>query len=326
MKTSPHILRGRRVIDIEIAGLRAVRARLGREFAAAADLVLLSVREGRKLVSTGMGKSGHIAEKISATFTSTGAPCVYLNCANATHGDVGIVSRGDAVLLFSYSGETEEMLRALPAIKRPGVRLIAVTGHPKSTLARAADAHLDVRVPREACPLNLAPTSSSTAMLAVGDALAMAVLEARGFTRDEFAQFHPGGTLGRSLLLRVTDVMRTGDALAQVAETATVLDTVRAMSRARSGAACVVTRTGKLAGIFTHGDFARTYQQDEGIGRRPVREVMTRRPITVRDNRLAVDVVRIFEEHRIDDLIVLDKQARPVGLVDTQDLARHQLI
>jgi arabinose-5-phosphate isomerase len=323
---SPHVRRGRRVFDLEAAALRAARNRLGREFAEAVEAVLAALQEGRKLVCSGMGKSGHVAEKVAATFTSTGAPCVYLDCANAIHGDAGIVSGGDAVLLFSYSGETEEMLRALPAIMRPGARLIALTANPRSTLAREAAIRLDVRVAREACPLNLAPTASTTVMLAMGDALAMAVLEARGFTRDEFARFHPGGTLGRALLLRVTDVMRSGDAMAVVPDTATVLDTVRAMSRARCGAACVVTPKGRLAGIFTHGDFARRYQEDPAIGAKPVKAVMTRRPVTARDDRLAVDVVSIFEQHRIDDLVILDKQARPVGLVDTQDLARHRLI
>ncbi len=326
MAEHPWVRKGRLVLDMEAGALKAVRRRLGKEFVEAVRLMREALEAGRKLVATGIGKSGHIAEKLAATLTSTGAPCVYLNCVNAVHGDLGIVSEGDTVLALSYSGETEELVRTLPSLKRPGVRVIGITGRPKSTLAKNVDVHLNVAVSREACPLNLAPTSSTTAMLALGDALAMVLLEARGVTKETFAKFHPGGAIGKSLLLRVQDVMRSGGELATVREGETVMDAVRAMSRAKAGAACVVLQSGRLAGIFTHGDFARCYQRDESVGRAAVGGVMTRRPVTVGAEALAVDALRIFEKHQIDDLVVVDRQGRPVGVVDAQDLAKHKLV
>lgn len=314
------------VLDIEIEGLQALRARLGQEIPRAIELLKDSVDRGHKIIATGIGKSGHVAEKIAATFTSTGAPCVFLNCVNAIHGDLGLVSEGDAILIFSYSGETDEIVRTLPALRRPGVHIIGLTGDPNSTLAKNADAHLDVRVAREACPHNLAPTASTTVMMVLGDALAMVLLQARGFRREDFAQLHPGGAIGRNLLLEVHDVMRTDDRVATVRPDQAVLDAVSAMNRARSGAAVIVDEGGLLLGIFTQGDFVRHYQKDEHLGRRPVGEVMTANPIAIRDDRLAVEAVRIFEKHQIDDLVVIDEKGRLLGVVDAQDLAKFRLI
>jgi arabinose-5-phosphate isomerase len=321
-----HLVKGRRVILTEAAALRAVQGQLDANFALAVEAMRETVQAGRKLIVTGIGKSGQIGAKIAATLSSTGAPSVVLDAVNASHGDLGIVGQGDLILILSYSGETEEIARLLPSLKRLGTRIVALTGNPKSTLATEADLHLDVHVPREACPLDLAPTSSSTAMLAVGDALAMVLLEARGFTKEDFAIFHPGGTLGRNLLLKVQEVMRPMEQMVILPGTATVNEALDQLAKKRSGAAAVVDAQGKLAGIYTHGDFTRGYRQDVNIGRMPLARVMTARPITVRVDKMAVEVLNLFEANRIDDLVVVDRQRRPVGLVDAQDLARFKLI
>jgi arabinose-5-phosphate isomerase len=321
-----HLSKGRRVILTEASALRAVQQRLDVNFGLAVEAMHETIRAKGKLIVTGIGKSGQIGAKISATLSSTGAPSVVLDAVNASHGDLGLVASGDLVLILSYSGETEEVARLLPSLKRIGTRIIALTGNAKSTLADQADIHIDVRVPREACPLDLAPTSSSTAMLAVGDALAMVLLEARGFTKEDFAIFHPGGTLGRNLLLKVQDVMRPVEQMAILPGTATVNEALALLAKKRSGAAAVVDAHGKLRGIYTHGDFTRGYQKDVNIGKVALEKVMTAKPITVRVDKMAVEVLNLFEANRIDDLVVVDRQHRPVGLVDAQDLARFKLI
>jgi arabinose-5-phosphate isomerase len=237
-----------------------------------------------------------------------------------------LLSDGDAVLALSYSGETQELLDLLPFIKRFSVTLIALTGQPSSNLSKLSDVTLDTSVEREACPLNLAPTSSSTAMLVMGDALAMVLLEARGFTEEDFARYHPGGSLGRALLTRVSDIMRDHGALPTVTEDAVVLDALTAMNRVRAGACLILTPDGSLAGIYTHGDFARGYQKDTGIGGKPVSGLMTRKPITVQADSLAVEAIRTIGQNRIDDIVVLDDSGKPIGLVDTQDFARLKII
>jgi arabinose-5-phosphate isomerase len=301
-------------------------ARLDGSFAEAVQAMLEVIQAGRKIIVTGVGKSGHIGAKIAATLSSTGAPSVVLDAVNASHGDLGIVASGDLVLILSYSGETEEISRLIPNVKRIGARIVSLTGNPKSTLARQADIHVNVQVPREACPLNLAPTTSSTATLAMGDALAMVLLEARGFKKEDFATFHPGGSIGRNLLLKVQDVMRPADQMAIVPGTATVNETLAVLARMRAGAAAVIDAKGRLIGIYTHGDFTRGYQKDVHIGRAILSDVMTPKPITVRVDKLAVEVLNLFEANRIDDLVVVDRQHHPVGLVDAQDLARFKLI
>ena len=322
-----HLVKGRKVIQEEAAALKAVQARLDESFGAAVEAMREAVQSGRKIIVTGIGKSGQIGAKIAATLSSTGAPSVVLDAVNASHGDLGVISSGDLVLLLSYSGETEEISRLIPSLKRIGARIVALTGSAKSTLAREADIHLDVRVPREACPLNLAPTSSSTATLAVGDALAMVLLEARGFNKEDFAAFHPGGSIGRNLLLKVQDIMRPAGQMAILEGNATVNEALALLARMRAGAAAVVdAKKKRLIGIYTHGDFTRGYQKNVHIGQARLSEVMTAKPITVRVDKLAVEVLNLFEANRIDDLVVVDRQHRPVGLVDAQDLARFKLI
>ena len=321
-----HVDKGRRVLQLEAAGLKAVESRLDENFARAVEAMREVIQAGRKIIVTGIGKSGQIGAKIAATLSSTGAPSVVLDAVNASHGDLGVVSQGDLVLILSYRGETEEVAVLMPTLKRLGTTIIALTGNPRSTLAREADIHIDVAVPREACPLNLAPTTSSTATLAVGDALAMVLLEARGFKKEDFATFHPGGSLGRNLLLKVQEIMRPADQVAILQGTASVNEALALLAKRRSGAAAIVDPKGRLIGIYTHGDFTRGYQKDVHIGQAILADVMTARPITVRVDKLAVEVLNLFEANRIDDLVVVDRQHRPVGLVDAQDLARFKLI
>ncbi|HEX8373197.1 MAG TPA: KpsF/GutQ family sugar-phosphate isomerase, partial [Chthoniobacterales bacterium] len=300
--------------------------RLDASFDAAVDLLLHAATRGKKIVVIGIGKSGHVAEKISATLTSTGSLSVVLHSVNATHGDLGVVSDGDAILILSASGETEEIVALLPALRRFEVEIVAITGNPQSLLAKSGTVHIDASVEQEACPLQLAPTSSTTVMLALGDALAMVLLEARGFTSDDFAKFHPGGNLGRRLLLRVTDIMRGRDRLALVPRSAAIRQVLNEMRARRSGAAVVIEADGKLAGIFTHGDFARHFESDPHLGDHPVERYMTVAPITINADQLAVAVLQILENSSIDDLIVLDGEQHPIGIVDSQDLAKFKLL
>ena len=318
--------RARRVFEIELKETAAVAERLDERFGEAVELIKKAVERRNKIVVVGVGKSGHIGEKIAATLTSTGSPAVVLNSLNALHGDLGVVAEGDIVLALSSSGETEELLAILPAFARMGIPIIAITGGCDSTLAKSAAAVLDVGVSQEACPLNLAPTSSTTAMLVLGDALAMTLLESRGFRKEDFARFHPGGQLGRALLLRVHQIMRSADELATLRPDATVLEAVQAMTARRAGAAVVVADDGTLAGIFTHGDFARHFPDNPGIGSRAVSDFMTRRPITISGDKLAAEVLQILEHNRIDDLVVLDQDNHPIGIVDSQDLTRMKIL
>jgi arabinose-5-phosphate isomerase len=315
-----------RVFDIELATLREVRDRLDASFSAAVELLIAAVERRNKIVVIGVGKSGHIGEKIAATLTSTGSLAVVLNSLNALHGDLGVVSDGDVILALSYSGETDELINLVPALRRFDVKMIALTGSPASFLATNADVHLDVQVSQEACPLNLAPTSSSTAMLVLGDALAMVLLEARGFNKDDFARFHPGGKLGRSLLFKVHQIMRGTDRMALVTPGTTVREALHEMARRRAGAAVVIEPTGALAGVFTHGDFGRHFQADPALMEKPVGPLMTRNPICVAADHLAAEVLRILQHHAIDDLVVIDEKDHPIGIVDSQDLARFRLL
>ncbi len=318
--------KARRVIELEIQELRRLQERVGENFEHSIRLMLECLASGRKIVVCGVGKSGNIARKLAATLNSTGVPTVLLDVGDALHGDLGVVAEGDLAVTLSYSGETSELLTLLPHLKRRRVALLAVTGNTGSMLARHADVVLDVRVEREACPLNLAPTASTTAMLVLCDALAMVLLEARGFGSEDFASLHPGGSLGRALLTRVSDVMRRDHRLALVNPGTTVNEALQAMTRARSGAAVVADADGSLAGIFTHGDFVRAFQKNPRIADRPVSDFMTPRPVTIQAGKLAVEVLAALEQHPVDDLVVVDEAGRPVGLVDTQDLTRLQLV
>ena len=321
-----HLAHARKVFDIELAALKAVRAQLDGAFTRAVELIVETLRDHRKLVVVGIGKSGHVGHKISATLTSTGSTSVVLNSVDALHGDLGIVCDGDTILALSYSGESEELLNLLPALKRFLVKIIAITGAPKSSLARYSDVVLNVRVPKEACPWNLAPTASTTAMLALGDALAMAVLQARGFKQQDFAKFHPSGAIGRAMLSRVANIMRSGPRNAVAREDLTVKEALLVMTQAKSGSLSVVNGRGKLVGVFTDGDFRRHIATDETLLAKPLRSVMTRNPIRIRDSALAVEALKVFNERTIDDLIVVNAKREPVGLVDSQDLPKFKLM
>jgi len=321
-----HLERGKRVLNLEIEEIKRLIDRLDDNFSLAVELLRGTVESGNKIIFLGVGKSGQIGEKIAATLTSTGSPSVVLNPLNALHGDLGIVSSGDAVLALSYSGETAELLNILPALKRFSIRLLAFTGVLSSTLAKHSDIVLDCSVQQEACPLNLAPTSSTTVMLALGDALAMALLEARGFQREDFAKFHPGGRLGRVLLQRVADVMRPKDRMPVVSPETDILDVLHAMNQCRAGLAVVVHADGVLAGIFTHGDFVRGFERNPTLSADPVSTYMSKHPVTIGLDRLAVEVLNVLDQHRIDDLVVVDDTNRPVGIIDTQDLTKLKLL
>lgn len=307
--------------------MRATARALGREFVATARAVDAASRAGRKLIFSGVGKSAAIAQKLAATFNSTGVSSCFLDATQALHGDLGLVDEGDLALLLSNSGQSEEILRLVPMLRRFGVRVVAFTSSPGSDLARHADLKLLYQVPREACPLKLAPTASTTAALALGDALAMVLLQSRGLTRDDFALYHPAGNLGRVLLLRVRDIMRTGDRLPVAADTVTTQDAILAMTRAKSGSiALVAKRTGVLTGILTDGDFRRSALTGPAFLRQPVAKFMSRNPKVIPQDALGVDALRLFEAHKIDDLIVVDAKRRPVGLVDSQDLPRFKIV
>ncbi|MBI3881003.1 MAG: KpsF/GutQ family sugar-phosphate isomerase [Verrucomicrobia bacterium] len=321
-----HLSKARQVFDIELAALKAVRAQLDDSFAAAVETVAAALRQRGKLVVIGIGKSGNVGAKIAATLTSTGSTSVVLSSVDALHGDLGLVSDGDVILALSYSGESEEMVNLLPALKRFAVKIIAITGNPKSAIARHSDVVLNVRVPKEACPFNLAPTASTTAMLVMGDALAMAVLEARGFTQKDFAKYHPSGAIGRAMLVRTGDIMRTGDRNAIAAQSLTVKEALLVMTHAKSGSLAVVDKRGKLAGVFTDGDFRRRMSSDADLLSRKLTDVMTRNPICIRDTALAAEALKIFNERNIDDLIVVNAKREPVGLVDSQDLPKLKLM
>jgi arabinose-5-phosphate isomerase len=318
--------RARTCIRIEIDALRMTARGLGREFAATAKAVETTFTSGRKLIFCGVGKSAHIAQKIAATFNSTGVSSCFLDSTQALHGDLGLCDEGDLALLLSNSGESEELLRLMPLLRRLGLKLVAFTSNPASDLAKNADYRLLYRVPREACPLKLAPTASTTAALALGDALAMVLLEARGFTREDFARYHPAGNLGRILLLRVKDIMRKGDRIPIARDTIKTQEAILAMTKARSGCIALVSRAGRLNGILTDGDFRRSALAGADFLVRPVAEFMTRTPKTVAEDALAVDALRLFEIHRIDELIVVDPRGRPVGILDGQDLPKFKIV
>ena len=321
-----HLSKARRVIQLEIDELEKLLLRIGEEFSNAIEMLNSALADGKKIIVVGIGKSHNIGYKIAATLNSTGATAVVLNSQNALHGDLGVVCDGDVVIALSYSGETEELLELLPALRRFNVTVISMTGEPDSSLARNSDLILDTKVSREACPLNLAPTSSSTVMLVLGDALAMVLLESRGFQQEDFARLHPGGSLGKALLTKVSDIMRIGDSCAMVSPQTSVRITLEQMTTARSGAAVVKSDAGELAGIFTQGDFVRAIQKDPDIFDRPVSGFMTTDPVTIPEDKLAAEVIPVLSSHRIDDLVVINADHQPVGLVDSQDLSRLKLV
>jgi len=315
---------GQTVIDIEARALDALRPSLNGDFVAAARTILAG--RGR-VVAIGMGKSGHIARKIAATMASTGTPAFYVHPGEASHGDLGMITDADVVLALSNSGETDEILTIVPVLRRQGNPLIAMTGRPGSTLARLADVHLDVSVPAEACPLGLAPTASTTAALVMGDALAVALLEARGFTAEDFARSHPAGSLGRRLLVHVSDIMHGGEQVPKVAADASLSDALVEMSRKRLGMTAVVDGEDRLLGVFTDGDLRRALD-DAMVDLRttPVLGAMGRQPKTIGADRLAVEAAKLMEEFKINAVIVVDADQRVVGALNIHDLLRARVV
>ena len=317
---------GKKILDMEIDGLRRVRDNLGPDFDKAVEMMLRTLDRGGKIVATGIGKNLHIAQKLSATLASTGATSVMLNPTQAMHGDLGILSENDVLLALSYSGESDELLTLIPIVKRLGISIIALTGATDSALARSSDIAVPVTVPCEACPFNMAPTTSTTATLAAGDALAMVLLEARGVKKEEFARFHPGGAIGRALLLKVSDIMRDGKALVKVTGDTTVKEALFAMTRARSGSAAVTDNNGIVRGIFTDGDLRRRLADTPDLLDTPVEKVMTGSPITITPDMFAAEVLKIFQDNLIDDLLVVDEEGRLAGAVDIQDLPKLKVM
>jgi len=316
---------GQAVIEIETRALQALHQRMDTSFAAACRLILAC--QGR-VVASGMGKSGHVARKIAATLASTGTPAFYVHPGEASHGDLGMITDADVVLALSNSGETDELLTIIPALKRQGNPLIVMSGRPQSRVAQLADVHLDVSVPEEACPLGLAPTSSTTAALVMGDALAVALLEARGFTADDFARSHPAGSLGRRLLLHIRDIMHTGDDVPRVHADASISEAAMEMSRKRLGMTAIVdSADGRLLGVFTDGDLRRALD-DAQVDLRAARvsDLMTRNPKAISADALAVEAAHLMETHQINALIVIDDERRAVGALNIHDLLRARVV
>ena len=341
------LTRAREVFDVEIEGLKRTRDSLDDSFVAAIRLMLDCVAHDGLVVVTGVGKNLHVAEKMSAIFASTGTRSIVLNPVQAMHGDLGMVSSRDLLIALSFSGESEEVVRLIPAIRRHGLKVVSLTGHPDSTLAKLSDLHLAIPCGKEACPFGMAPTNSVTATLAMGDALAMVMIDAQKFSLAAYAANHPAGAIGRALVLKVTDIMRTGDRLAKVAPTVTVMEAVMAMTKAQGGAAVVADAAGKLLGIFTDGDFRRVMSlggnnrmvecsngrmgavvdcPPSAVLSKPVSEVMTASPLFVKDDTYAAELLKIFERKRIDDLPVCDGAGRVVGMVDIQDLPKMKVM
>lgn len=314
---------GRQTLSIEAAAVDALKSRINSDFAKAVELILLS--QGRVIVS-GMGKSGHIARKIAATMASTGTPAYFVHPAEASHGDLGMITRNDVLLALSNSGESEELLRIVPLVKRSGARLISMTGVPTSTLAREADIHLDAGVAQEACPHNLAPTASTTAALALGDALAVALLDARGFGPEDFARSHPGGSLGRRLLTHVRDVMRAGEQVPSVAPETAISDAIIAMSRGGLGLVVVTDPAGKALGIFTDGDLRRAFEKRLDLQQGNIASVMHPAPRSIGPDRLAVEAVEMMERLRINALLVIAEDGKLLGALNMHDLFTAKVI
>ena len=319
------------VFDVEAAGLARVRESLGASFVSTVELMQATLEAGGLIVVTGVGKSLHVAEKMSAVLASTGTRSIVLNPVQAMHGDLGMTAPRDMLVALSFSGESEEIVKLIPAIRRHGLKVVAVTGDPESTLAKMSDIVLPVPCGPEACPFGMAPTNSATATMVMGDALAMAMVEARKFTVEEYAGNHPAGAIGRALTLKASDVMRKADGFAKVSPDTSVLDALMAMTKAKAGSAVVADDDGKLLGIFTDGDFRRIVAERRGgdaaetLGKQ-VGDVMTKSPLFIRDKAYAAEIVKVFERRRIDDLPVVDGEGKVVGLVDIQDLPKMKVI
>lgn len=321
-----YIAQARCVIQKEIDGLTKIQNDLGESFIELVELSLRTLRKGGKIVLTGVGKSGHIGHKLAATLTSTGSPAAFMHPIEAMHGDLGILSENDILIALSYSGETDELLAVLPSAKRFEVPIVAITGDAESRLAQCSDLVVTMKINEEACPFNLAPTTSTTALLALGDALAIVLLEAQDFSEEDYGRFHPAGSIGRSVTLKVADVMRSSNRIAIVTADVPVKDALMKMTECRTGSVLVVDYDRRLLGIFTDGDFRRNAQEDLKILNLPISEVMTREPMSVSAEIMAVSVMKILEAHNIDDIPVVDKENKVVGLIDIQDLPKFKLM
>lgn len=322
--------RAREVFDIEIEGLRRTRDSIGSSFTDAVKMILDCSHEGGIVVVSGVGKNLHIAEKMSAIFASTGVRSIVLNPVQAMHGDLGMVSSKDILVALSFSGESDEVLKLIPAIRRHGLKIISMTGNGGSSLAEMSDIHLEIPCGREACPFGMAPTNSTTATMAMGDALAMVLIDAQKFPIEDYAMNHPAGAIGRALVMKAADIMRKGERLALVSPKASVMDALMAMTRAKSGSAVIAGEDGALAGIFTDGDFRRLVSEG-GAGaasvlKSEVSAVMTPSPMFVNESAYASELLKVFEEKRIDDLPVCDGSGRVVGVIDIQDLPKMKVL
>lgn len=321
-----YLRRAREVMDVEMAGLKKVRDNLGPEFGRAVDILIRGLAAGGKIIVTGVGKNLPIGQKIASTLTSTGATSLVMHPQEALHGDLGLLGKEDVVLALSYSGESDELVNLLPLLKRRELPIIAITGRRDSMLAGSSEVVLVAAVEREACPFNLAPTASTTATLALGDALAMVLLEARGFRKEDFATLHPAGAIGRALLLRAADIMRKGERVARVKQGATMQEAILAMTSARSGSVAVLDEQDRVLGIVTDGDLRRHLAEGTDIRQLAVEKVMTVKPVMVRDSHLAAEVLAIYEKHNIDDLLVTDGEGRLLGMIDIQDLPKMKIL
>lgn len=325
-KSVRYVDKARSVIQTEIDGLARVQEGLDQSFVALVDLCLKTIRNGGKLVLSGVGKSGHVGHKVASTLASTGSPAVFMHPVEAMHGDLGILSAKDALIALSYSGETEELLGVLPSVKRFGIPIVAITGKRGSSLANWSDLTVEIAVAKEACPFNLAPTTSTTAMLALGDALAIVLLEEQKLTAEQYGKYHPAGSIGRTVKLTVDDIMRKGDRLAIVQPDTSVQDALFTMTRCRSGSVAVADHNGVLVGIFTDGDLRRHVQGNLNVLQAPIRRVMTPNPIRIHTEHMAIEVLKLLEGREIDDIPVVDERDRIVGMVDIQDLPKFKLM
>ncbi len=320
------IHQAKKVIELEVQAIQALSKRIGKEFSQACSLLLACVQRKGRIVVIGMGKSGHIGRKIAATLASTGSPAIFVHPAEASHGDMGMITENDVVIAISNSGETEEILTILPLIKRLGVPLVTLTGNPLSSLAKCASVNLDISVEKEACALGLAPTSSTTATLVMGDAIAIALLDARGFSSEDFALSHPGGKLGRRLLLKIDDIMHTGDSVPLIQDSASLKEALMEMTRCRLGMTGVVDQANTLVGLFTDGDLRRAFENNIDINQTDITKVMTKGGRVVEQGILAAEALRLMETHKINGLFVVDKQRRVLGALNMHDLLRQGVL
>ncbi len=326
MTSTEMIARAKQVFDIEIEGLKKTADSLGDSFVQTIKLMMECLDNGGKVVVSGVGKNLHIAEKMSAIFASTGTCSIVLNPVQAMHGDLGMVGAKDVLLALSFSGESDEVIRLIPAVRRHGLKVVSIVGNRESTLGKLGDVALEVPCGKEACPFGMAPTNSTTATMAMGDALAMVMIDAREFDKKSYALNHPAGAIGRALVMKVSDIMRTGNRFACVGESVTVLEALMAMTKAQSGSAVIVNGEGTLAGIFTDGDFRRNVAEGHEILNEPVAKYMTANPVFISVSQYAAELLKVFGERRIDDLPVCDENGKVVGLVDIQDLPKMKVL